>query len=241
MDRGPQLAEEHDQILRNLPQTTGRPLSHWFGELEKIHAGSKGFLAVLEHLRDRLGLPHHEANAVAWSFQNPYVIPEDVLPREGGSLQVSEEPDDEESDDAGDDGREDDEAESTPAVASRAPKAAKPAKAAKAAKPAKAAAKPAKAAAKPTKVASRPQARPAAPPARKPVKVAARMVITRTVVKATSRTMVKKSSSKAKSKTSAPARVTPAKLKAFHAERAKSGASSPRKPAARPAKKAKKR
>ena len=70
MDRGAILAEGHDIILRNLPQTTGKPLQHWLEELESAGAASKGFLDILELLRDKKGLPHAEANAITWAYMN---------------------------------------------------------------------------------------------------------------------------------------------------------------------------
>jgi hypothetical protein len=83
MDRGAMLAESHDHILRNLPETTGKTLAHWLGVLEKEGIQSRGFLAGLELLRDHRKVPHAEASAIAYAFLNPYMIPDDLRPGGG--------------------------------------------------------------------------------------------------------------------------------------------------------------
>jgi hypothetical protein len=71
-------AAQLDVILRRLKRTTGQPLGRWFKVLDKAGMSNRHFLESQRLLSERHRLQHAEATAIAWSYQNPYLLPDDL-------------------------------------------------------------------------------------------------------------------------------------------------------------------
>ena len=73
----PLFANAHDRILRSLDRSTGKTFPQWRSELDGVRLGRGNFLKVRDYVRNQ-GVGHDESTAVAWSWMNPRLVPDDL-------------------------------------------------------------------------------------------------------------------------------------------------------------------
>ena len=83
----PLFANAHDRILRSLDRSTGKSFPQWRAELDGARLGRGNFVKALHYLQQQ-GIDHDESTAIAWSWMNPTLVP-DELQVEGDPVKLT--------------------------------------------------------------------------------------------------------------------------------------------------------